>query len=186
MQTWIVRRIVNLYFVAALILSFTHIMTTGHKLHTTGWQVWFWPFMLDGIAVIGMVMRTDKWSDHTNKVGFRVQMVAGTLSLGANVYAGNTVGDIITGVGAVGLFLFAEWLSDQLETRTEAQAEATLTEAEAIAAAEAARIAACNHRTTCATREQCESKDRAARTRRRNARTRKAQERLLADMVNAG
>lgn len=183
MQVWIVRRIVNLYFLGALALSFTHIITTSLKLHTTGPQYWTWPFMVDGIAIIGMVMRTKRWSDRTNKIGFRVQVVAGSLSLAANVYAGDTVGNVITGIGAVGLFIFAEWLSDQLETRAEAQAEATMTEAERITAEEAARVAACHHPKTCATVAQCVTKTRAVNTRRLNRKRRQREAKVLEKLV---
>lgn len=178
-MAWIVRRVVNLYFLGALTLSFTHIITTATKLHTTGWQVWAWPFMIDGIALIGMVMRMDRWSDRTNKIGFRVQLVSGSMSLAANVYAGDTVGNVITGIGAVGLFIFAEWLSGQLETRAEAEAKAETAELEMIASLPSPEDIAAEKRR--------EAARKAAATRRRNRRaaerTRKAQEAALEALV---
>lgn len=136
MQTTIVKLIVKAYFLAAIAVSFSHIIAASHKLALNGWQAWTTPFAIDGIAIIGMVMRTERWSDATNKLGFRVQITAGLLSLAANVFAGNTVGERIYGVVIVGLFIFSEWLSDRLVTR-DSEVRAT---AEAKAAGEAERI----------------------------------------------
>lgn len=117
--TTIVKAIVKCYFIGAIVMSFIHIIDASHKLHTTGWQAFTWPFMIDGIAIIGMIMRGSKWSTETNALGFKVQMGAGLLSLAANIYAGNTTGDVMTGIAVVALFVFAEWLSDRMVTRKE-------------------------------------------------------------------
>lgn len=181
MQTFIVKAIVKLYFLGALTMSFVHIVAAAEKLHTTGWQAMCWPFMVDGIAVIGMVMRSAKWSASTNRVGFRVQLGAGTLSLAANVYAGNTVGDRITGIGAVALFIFAEWLSDRLETRQAADAKAETAELEALASLPSPEEAAAQARSDRAKK--------AWETRRRNeakkARERRAAAKALESLVAA-
>lgn len=137
MQTFIVKLIVKLYFIGALAVSFCHIIEAANKLDLYGWQSYTTPFAIDGIAVIGMVMRSEKWSAATRKLGFRVQMTAGTLSLAANMYAGNTKGEVVYGVVIVGLFLFSEWLSDRLVT---AQQEREMNEAASKAAKQAAAI----------------------------------------------
>jgi Protein of unknown function (DUF2637) len=116
MQTFIVKSIVRLYFLGALAVSFTHIVCAAHKVQLTGWQAFTTPFAIDGIAVIGMVLRTDKWSKATRKLGFKVQITAGMLSLVCNVFAGSTTGERIYGVVIVALFIFSEWLSDHMET----------------------------------------------------------------------
>ena len=114
---WLVKLIVKLYFVGALAVSFTHVIEAAHKLELTGWQAWTTPFAIDGIAVIGMVMRGAAFSRDTRKLGFRVQVTAGLLSLACNVYAGDTVGERVYGVLIVALFVFSEWLSDRIEGR---------------------------------------------------------------------
>jgi uncharacterized membrane protein len=181
MQTFIVRTIVKAYFLGALTLSFMHIVEAANKLHTTGWQIWCWPFMIDGIAVIGMVMRSKNWSSATNKIGFRVQLGAGTLSLAANIYAGNTTGDRMTGIGAVALFLFAEWLSDHMETRQAETKKIETAELEAIAALPSPEELAAQARS--------ERAKKAWETRRKNdakkARERKAQAKALEALVAA-
>ncbi len=112
----IIKAIVKLYFVAALTGSFIHIVTAAGKTGLHGWEMWSTPFLIDGIAVIGLVMRSDEFSKHTRKIGFRTQMGAGLISLIANVYAADSAGGMILGVAIVGLFLFSEWLSDNITT----------------------------------------------------------------------
>jgi hypothetical protein len=113
----LVKAIVKLYFLGALAVSFTHIIEASHKLGLFGWQSWTTPFAIDGIAVIGMVMRSVAFSTATRRLGFRVQITAGALSLACNVFAGNTLGERIYGVLIVALFVFSEWLSDRIESR---------------------------------------------------------------------
>lgn len=118
----LVKGIVKLYFFGALVISFTHIIEASHKLGLIGWQSWTTPFAIDGIAVIGMIMRSEAFSTDTRKIGFRVQIVAGLLSLACNVFAGNTLGERIYGVMIVVLFVLSEWLSDRIEGREVDQA----------------------------------------------------------------
>lgn len=112
----IVKLIVRLYFLGALIASAAHIITSANKLGLTGIQAYSTPALIDGIAVIGLVMRSAQFSVRTRKIGFRVQMIAGLLSLTANVFAGDNAGERIYGVMIVALFIFSEWLSDQIES----------------------------------------------------------------------
>jgi hypothetical protein len=179
MQAFIVKAIVKLYFIGALAVSFNHIVTAAHKLQLLGWQAWTTPFAIDGIAVIGMVMRSEKWSTETNRIGFRVQMGAGALSLACNVFAGNTLGERIYGVLVVALFIFSEWLSDRLVTRA--------TEVKAIEVAELEALAAQPTAEELAAQKRSEIAKKAAETRKRNAarkeRERKAQAKALEALV---
>jgi len=79
-----------------------------HKLGLTGWEAWSAPFIIDGIAIMGMVMRGDEFSTHTRKIGFRVQLGMGLASLAANVFAAHSLGGIIFGVAVVAVFVLAE------------------------------------------------------------------------------
>lgn len=181
MQTFLVKAIVKLYFIGALAASFTHIMHAWSKIGLHGWQDVTTPFAIDGIAVIGMVMRSERWSDSTNKIGFRVQIGAGSLSLACNVFAGSNIGERVYGALIVALFLFSEWLSDHLVTRAQAEAEAQTAELEAIAALPSPEELAAQARRERALR--------AAATRKRNnarkERERKAQAKALESLVAA-
>lgn len=112
----VIRAIVKLYFVAAIAGSFTHIIEAAFKIGLTGWEAWSTPFMIDGLAVVGMTMRSGDFSKATRKLGLRVQATMGAFSLIANVYAAHNVGGVIYGVAVVALFLAAEWLAERLES----------------------------------------------------------------------
>lgn len=120
----VVKAIVKLYFIAALAGSFTHIITAAHKAGLGGWEAWSTPFMIDGLAIIGMIMRTEQFSKATQKLGLRVQLVMGAFSVVANVYAAHNLGGVIYGVAIVVLFLTAEWLAGNMESATADQVAA--------------------------------------------------------------
>lgn len=156
----IVRAIVKIYFLAALAGSFSHIIEAAFKIGLTGWEAWSTPFMIDGIAIIGMIMRTDAFSIATRKTGFRVQCVMGIVSLVANVYAAANLGGVIYGIAIVTLFLAAEWLAERLES------------------AEADKVRA-------AQEKRSQAAQKAAATRKRNATKRKREVKVLEKMINA-
>lgn len=174
-----VRAIARTYFGGALVGSFIHIVTAAEKLGGHGVEAYATPFMIDGLAVIGMVMRSPDFSERTNKIGFRVQCVMGALSLAMNVYAAHSLFGVLFGVAIVGMFVFAEWLTDQIEGRG---ADA-LREAEATVNAASAFLANCSHPTTCTTAAKCASKTKASKTRTRKARQLKAQNRALQSLM---
>lgn len=135
-KTLIVWLVVKAYFLAALFGSFTHIVTAAEKLGLTGWEALIVPFLIDGMFLIAMVLRTNTYSIRTRRIGLRVQVVMGTLSLAANVYATASIGGVMLAVLLIGGMIFSEWLGDAQQMKTAKQ------EAAEAAAAEAARIAA--------------------------------------------
>jgi hypothetical protein len=110
----IVKLIVKLYMIGAISVSFTHIVEVFAQLGLQGWQGDSTPFAIDGFAILGMIGRSEKFAASTRRIGFRVQMVAGSLSLIANIFAGHNLGERIYGVIIVGGFVFAEWYGDKL------------------------------------------------------------------------
>lgn len=112
----VIRGIVRAYFVAALLGSFVHVVEAAGLVGLTGWEKWSTPFMIDGLAVVGMVMRSASFAEKTRRSGFRVQCVMGLISLVANVYAAQNLGGVIYGVGIVTLFIAAERLVDRIES----------------------------------------------------------------------
>jgi len=161
----IVSLVTRIYFLAAMTASFTHIITAAHKIGLTGWEAWSTPFMIDGLAVIGLVMRSEGFSKATRRTGFRTQITAGMISLVANVYAAHNLGGIVYGVGVVALFLAAEWLSGRIEGA----------EVDEAAAQEAAALAAKEKRSAAA--------QKAAATRKRKTTQRKREAKVLDDML---
>lgn len=126
----IVKLVVKIYFIGALAGSFLHLVHSGHKLGLT-YEAYAVPFMIDGIAVIGMVMRSEEFSKATRKLGFKTQLFAGALSLAGNVYAANAPGGILFGIGIVALYVLAEFLSDRIESRKDEEVREAAIEAEA-------------------------------------------------------
>lgn len=165
----LITAIVKIYFLAAIAGSFSHIITAAGKIGLTGWEMWSTPFMIDGIAIIGLVMRSESFALHTRKIGFRTQVTAGIMSLIANVYAASNAGGMIYGVSIVVLFVAAEWLSGQIES---AQADADRAAAEAAAQAQA----------ELATKRSAAAA-KAAATRKRKAVSRKRQTKALEDLL---
>lgn len=123
------------YFILALVVSFLHLVHAGVKGGLT-WESYLIPFMVDGIAVMGVMLRGEEFAKRTRKIGFRTQVGAGLLSLAGNLYAAHNAGGMVLGAAVVVLFVFAEWLTDQIES---AEAEAAR---EAEIAAQAAKAAA--------------------------------------------
>ena len=173
------KAITKLYFVGALTGSFIHIVTSAEKMGGEGYEVYATPFMIDGLAVMGMTMRSDDFSKRTNRIGFKVQCFTGAMSLGMNVYAANSLFGVLFGIALVALFVFAEWLCDQIEGKE----VDTTKEAEEIVKAASAFLANCNHPTTCTSAGQCDSKNKAQRTRKAKTRKAKQQVKVLQDMI---
>lgn len=155
------KRIARGYFFLALVVSFLHLVHAGMKGGLT-WESYLIPFMVDGIAMMGMMMRGEEFATRTRKIGFRTQIIAGLLSLTGNVYAAHNVAGMILGVAVVALFVFAEWLTDQIESAEVETARKVAAEAEAKKAASVAKAAA---------------------TRKRNARTKSAEVKVLEKML---
>ena len=101
--------IVRLYMIGALAISFGHIIAAAHLLHLDGWQSYTVPFAVDGFAVLGMIGRSARFAESTQRTGLRLQAVAGLASLAANVYAGHTLGERLYGALIVTAFVAAEW-----------------------------------------------------------------------------
>lgn len=179
----LVKAIVKTYFIAALAFSFTHFIDAAHKVGLNGWGAGSMPFAVDGLAVVGMVMRSKEFDDTTNKIGLWMQMVCGSLSLGVNIYAGNTLGESIQGATWVMMYVLLESVAGKIKSRRDTDAEAAVADAEAAIA----WLAACGHPKTCESAAQCSRKTaattKAAKTRRTKARKVAAQNRVLAEIT---
>jgi hypothetical protein len=172
-----VKLIVKAYFLAALIGSFTHIVTAAEKLGLTGWEAVIVPFLIDGMFIIAMVLRGEVYGTRTRTIGLRVQVAMGALSLTANITAAETAGGVILAGLLVGGMIFSEWLVDAKQMKTAAQedAEAAVAEAERIAREDAEARAA----------RKADGIRKAQATRRRKATTRKVQAQALEELLNA-
>jgi hypothetical protein len=166
-----VRAIVRLYFVGAIAGSFTHIIEASGKLGLHSWEQWSTPFMIDGLVLIGTVMRSAEFSVATRGLGLRVQVAMGLVSLAANVYAAcPNPGGMVFGAMIVAGYLGGEWLVGRVES---AQVDVDRIKAELAEQAKA---------------ERSERARKGAVTRKRNATTTKrrrtVQAKALEEMLN--
>jgi hypothetical protein len=99
----------NGYAVLALGLSFIHIVALFQGLGST-WQAWIAPVLVDGFVVIGKIGTGPAFTPATRKVARTVTVAAGTVSLAANILAGDNTGDRIIGATAVIGYWTAEYL----------------------------------------------------------------------------
>jgi len=183
-----VKAIVKGYFAGALTGSFIHIVTSAEKMGGHGVEAYATPFMIDGLAVIGMIMRSEDFSKRTNKIGFIVQCVTGSMSLAMNVYAAKSLFGVLFGIAVVACFILAEYLGGVIEGREvdmrEAwalQEQAAQQAAQAIIDAEAARVQA--EADALAAKKAATQAKRAA-TIKRNKRAKVQQEKALESLVN--
>ena len=183
-----VKAIVKGYFAGALTGSFIHIVTSAEKMGGHGVEAYATPFMIDGLAVIGMIMRSEDFSERTNKIGFRVQCVTGLMSLAMNVYAAKSLFGVLFGIAVVACFILAEYLGGVIESRevdkreeNAKKAAAAAAAAQAIIDAEAARVQA--EADALAAKKAATQAKRMA-TIKRNKRNKAQQEKVLESLVN--
>lgn len=170
-RRFLVRAIVRGYFLAALAGSFHNLIHAGLK-GGLGGEAMAIPFMVDGVAVVGILMRHPSWSAHTRKVGLGFITFGAALSLVGNVYAALNVGQALFGAGLVGFYLAGEIFSSPKHLQP------VQVDVDRAAVVEAARIAA-----EVAARK-AESTAKGQRTKARNRRAKAAQQKLIEEMVN--
>jgi hypothetical protein len=103
--------------------SWTNVMSAYHQLGVQGWKLYVTPMSVDFWVLLGMVLRMGAWSQATRRLGMRMQITAGVISLSANVYAGHSLGDRIFDGAMVFGYMAAELLCSRIVTRAAEQAE---------------------------------------------------------------
>jgi hypothetical protein len=103
---WI-QTIVWIFMLAAAAFSTMHIVETGHALGL-GWESYFAPMFVDGIAIVGKLSMLPRWTKKFRRSGFVLLMIGGLLSLSANIYAGDSLGSRGFGVLVVAGFMLLE------------------------------------------------------------------------------
>jgi len=166
----VIRTVVRLYYFGGLAGSFHNLVHAGER-GGLGGLSWVVPFMVDGVAVVGFVMRWEYFSKHTRKVGMGWLVSGGTLSLIGNVYAASNIGLAALGVAFVMFYILGEIFSSPKHVQpatVDADAEKARAAAELVAAAAERKAAGVR---------------KGQQTRRRNARIKAAETRLIEEMV---
>lgn len=113
--TYVVVKVVVLMFMGgAAAISFGHIVDVSATLGLT-WEAYTVPFFIDGLAILGLVGRTDKFDRQTKRAGMVLVAFAGSLSLAANVTAGDNLGQQCYGALVVCGFALAEWFAGRMK-----------------------------------------------------------------------
>lgn len=94
--------------VLAAFVSASHIVDTAGTLGLTGWYRYAAVALIDFVAIVGKLSMHESFTPAFRKSGFRLLMAGGVLSLGANVYAGDNLGEKGFGVLTVGVFMLLE------------------------------------------------------------------------------
>lgn len=185
--------IVRGYLLGSLVISYNHIADLFGTLGLTGWQQDVSPLAIDGFAVLGMIARSHTFAAGTRRIGMWTQIVAGMLSLAANIAAGHNAGERIFGALVVGAYVFSEWFGDRMRPATDDSKAAELAAAAAIEQAQqaAAQAAAAQAQADALAAQQAaaalaakrsKSAKKAAATRKRNA---AAKDAAVADQIEA-
>lgn len=139
---WTVKTIVTLFMLGAAVVSFMHIVHTAAMLGL-GLERWTVPFIVDGLAVLGLIGRSNRFAEKTQRAGLKLTIGAGALSLAANVAAGENVGQRFYGALIVAAFVTAEWYGAKLSPApAPAPVEQVVDEAKRAVRSEAAKRAA--------------------------------------------
>ncbi|HET6212360.1 MAG TPA: hypothetical protein VFE14_05750 [Micromonosporaceae bacterium] len=133
--------VVRMFMFGAAAVSFTHIIATSHALGL-GVEAWTVPFLVDGLAVLGLIGRSARFAASTQRAGLWFATGAGTLSLACNVYAGHNLGQRLYGVLVVAGFVATEWYASKLRPAPAAAESTTCKLDPAEAAARAAKARA--------------------------------------------
>lgn len=112
----LIKGIAKLYFGTAVGFSSFHLITSAEKLGGHGIEAYMTPVLVDGIAILGLAMRSEDHSAKTRQLGLITQVAAGALSLAGNLYAAQNLFGILFGLLTVILFLWTEFLASNIES----------------------------------------------------------------------
>jgi hypothetical protein len=94
--------------VLAAVVSASHIVDTAGTLGLSGWYRYAAVALIDFVAIVGKLSMHEDFKAPFRKSGFRLLMTGGALSLAANIYAGDNLGEKGFGVLTVSVFMLLE------------------------------------------------------------------------------
>jgi len=102
------------FLAAAAVGSYGNIVGLAHDLGVSSDHAWTTPLLIDGVALMGKLLRSRNLAATAHRAGLRLMLFGGVLSLAANVLHGHTWGDRIYGALLVVGFIVVERASDHL------------------------------------------------------------------------
>lgn len=102
------------FLLGAAVGSFGNIVGLAEHIGVSGSHAWTSPLLVDGIALMGKLLRSHRLAPAANRAGLRLMVFGGVLSLTANILHGHTLGDRIYGALLVVGFLIVERAAEHL------------------------------------------------------------------------
>jgi hypothetical protein len=121
----VIRALARGYLATAVVFSFMHLIHAAQKAGGTTAEAIATPFLIDGLFLGAMILRSEQHSTRTRKIGAAVQITAGALSVVGNAYAASTLFSACFGAMLPILVIGFEWLLDprQLKSADAEQAD---------------------------------------------------------------
>ncbi len=156
------------YLGFALYQSFSHIVELSVRYGCS--SPWASPLLVDSLMLLGKLIRSSKFAKSTRRVGLSLQIFGAFISLLANIFAGQTVGDRVQGAAVIIGFLIIEWVVEHVKP---AQVDDSAAKAAAKSAAAAKAAATRRANKAAADRLAAETARKAAEKRERDAERRR-------------
>lgn len=113
----------------AMSMSSSHIITAAFKIGLVGIAAYTAPLLVDAVAVVGKLGRLERFTEACRRSSLKLLLFGGLMSLVANVYAGENLGQQIHGVLVVVVALWIESHITKLKLKAvDEPAEETKTE----------------------------------------------------------
>lgn len=117
--------VVTAILLFVLFVSRDHITHAAHMIGLDGYQAETLFVLIDIVALVGKVLTMKYFAKSTRKIGLRLLIAAGTLSLACNVFAGNNFGERLYGAFIVILFILLEQVVTRIKPAASVTAAAT-------------------------------------------------------------
>lgn len=109
----------------SMFTSATHITDTAHSLGLTGFAANTLWVLIDIPAIVGKLLGGKAFARSTQRLGFKLMIFSGLLSLACNVYAGDNLGQRGHGVLVVVMFIILENVATKIKAAPAVKAAQT-------------------------------------------------------------
>lgn len=111
----VVKLIVWALLAYSMFTSATHITDTAHSLGLEGFAAYTLWVLIDIPAIVGKLLGGKAFAKSTQRLGFKLMVFSGLLSLACNIYAGDNLGQRGHGVLVVAMFIILENVATKIK-----------------------------------------------------------------------
>lgn len=109
----VLRTAVTLIMLLALGMSFHHIADLA-AIGGAGWERWVAAVLVDFVAILGKIGTNSAFNAKTRRTGKRTMIIAGSISMAANISVGAVSGSISGMIIGAGVIIVALWAESYL------------------------------------------------------------------------